>query len=75
LVRKICPHCKEVAMPDESLLQLVGLSSGREEDRATFEVFRNAAGQHQYDSMPHDYSALMLASFTTSPHFLSSAFM
>jgi len=45
LVRKICPHCKEVAMPDESLLQLVGLSSGREDHRATFEVFRDADRQ------------------------------
>ncbi|MBI2989331.1 MAG: type II/IV secretion system protein [Deltaproteobacteria bacterium] len=45
LVRKICPHCKEVAMPDESLLQLVGLSTGKEEDRSTFEVFRQADKQ------------------------------
>jgi len=45
LVRKICPHCKEVTMPDESLLQLVGLSRGKEEDRSTFEVFRQADKQ------------------------------
>lgn len=45
LVRKICPHCKEVTMPDESLLQLVGLSRGKQEDRSTFEVFRQADRQ------------------------------
>lgn len=42
LVRKICPHCKEVTMPDESLLQLVGLSRGKQEERSTFEVFQQA---------------------------------
>jgi type IV pilus assembly protein PilB len=26
LVRKICPHCKEMATPDDSLLQLTGVS-------------------------------------------------
>lgn len=46
LVRKICPHCKELTMPDESLLQLVGLSRGKQEDRSTFEVF------HQVDRQP-----------------------
>ncbi len=45
LVRKICPHCKEVTMPDESLLQLVGLSVGKQEDRPSFEVFRQADKQ------------------------------
>ena len=45
LVRKICPHCKEVTMPDESLLQLVGLSVGKREDRPTFEVFRQTDKQ------------------------------
>ncbi len=42
LVRKICPHCKELTMPDESLLQLVGLSRGKQEDRSTFGVFHQA---------------------------------
>lgn len=46
LVRKVCPHCKEVAMPDDSLLQLIGLSRGKQEDPATFEVF------HQADKHP-----------------------
>jgi len=32
-------------MPDESLLQLVGLSRAREEDRSTFEVFHQADRQ------------------------------
>lgn len=45
LVRKICPHCKEVTMPDESLLQLVCLSGGGEEERSTFEVFRQGDRQ------------------------------
>lgn len=45
LVRKICPHCKEVTMPDDSLLQLVGLSRVKQEDRATFEVFRQGDKQ------------------------------
>jgi type II secretory ATPase GspE/PulE/Tfp pilus assembly ATPase PilB-like protein len=31
LVRKICPHCKEVTMPDESLLQLAGPGSQKRE--------------------------------------------
>jgi type II secretory ATPase GspE/PulE/Tfp pilus assembly ATPase PilB-like protein len=42
LVRKICPNCKELTMPDESLLQLVGLSRGKQEDRSTFEVYHQA---------------------------------
>jgi len=46
LVRKVCPHCKEVTMPDESLLQLVGISRAKQEDRSTFEVF------HQTDKQP-----------------------
>ena len=46
LVRKVCPHCKEVTMPDESLLQLVGISRAKQEDRSTFEVF------HQTDKPP-----------------------
>jgi len=29
LVRKICPHCKETTMPDDSLLHLLGLQQGR----------------------------------------------
>ncbi len=45
LVRKICPNCKEVTMPDDSLLQLVGLSRNRQEDRSTFEVFRQTDRQ------------------------------
>jgi len=45
LVRKVCPHCKEVTMPDESLLQLVGLSRSKQEDRSTFEVFHQADRQ------------------------------
>lgn len=45
LVRKICAHCKEVTMPDDSLLQLVGLSRVKQEDRATFEVFRQGDKQ------------------------------
>lgn len=45
LVRKICPNCKELTMPDESLLQLVGLSRSKQEDRSTFEVFRQADKQ------------------------------
>ena len=32
-------------MPDESLLQLVGLSRNRQEDRSTFEVFRQTDRQ------------------------------
>ncbi len=31
LARKICPNCKEVAIPDNSLLQLVGLDRVRKE--------------------------------------------
>ncbi len=31
LARKICPNCKEVAIPDNSLLQLVGLDRERKE--------------------------------------------
>ncbi|MBI4489765.1 MAG: type II/IV secretion system protein [Deltaproteobacteria bacterium] len=31
LVRKICPHCKEITMPDDSLLQLVGLNREKQE--------------------------------------------
>ena len=31
LARKICPNCKEVAIPDNSLLQLVGLDRQRKE--------------------------------------------
>ena len=46
LVRKVCPHCKEITMPDESLLQLVGISRAKQEDRSTFEVF------HQTDKQP-----------------------
>ncbi len=46
LVRKVCPHCKEVTMPDESLLQLVGISRVKQKDRSTFEVF------HQTDKQP-----------------------
>jgi type IV pilus assembly protein PilB len=34
LVRKICPHCKEITMPEDSLLQLVGLN--REKQEKTF---------------------------------------
>ena len=45
LIRKICPNCKEVTMPDDSLLQLVGLSRNRQEDRSTFEVFRQTDRQ------------------------------
>lgn len=32
LVRKICPHCKETTIPDSSLLQLVGLNRGKQEN-------------------------------------------
>lgn len=42
LVRKICPHCKEPKMPDESLLQLVGLNQAKQRALSTFEVFREA---------------------------------
>lgn len=45
LIRKICPNCKEVTMPDDSLLQLVGLSRNRQEDRSAFEVFRQTDRQ------------------------------
>lgn len=34
LVRKICPHCKEITMPDGSLLQLISLN--REKQGKTF---------------------------------------
>jgi type IV pilus assembly protein PilB len=32
LVRKICPHCKEMSMPDASLLQLAGLNRRKQEE-------------------------------------------
>jgi len=32
LVRKICPHCKEMTVPDTALLQLVGLNRRKQEE-------------------------------------------
>jgi len=45
LVRKICAHCKEAEIPDESLLQLAGIAQGKQDKRTTFEVFHQAARQ------------------------------